>query len=158
MPPASSALQGSLRTAPALCPTAARPVTHAWNSKPRASAAASPACNIYSAPPCSALTGAIGSAQGERGSALLEAAVFPNGTAVPGAQEPGGAGVPGLYGLFWQLRGGAAPLHRCLRFCACEPGCFSLHLQAGCRGSCVSDSSQPYPAHACRQRYAAAHA
>ena len=44
--------------------------------------------------------------QGERSSAALEAAVYPNGTAVPGADAPGGRGAAGLYGLFWQLRGG----------------------------------------------------
>jgi len=70
--------------------------------------------------------------------------VFPNGTAVPGAQEPGGAGVPGLYGLFWQLRGGAASLH--LRSCACGPGCYSPHMQAAvCCGSRVGDGSNPKP-------------
>jgi len=68
--------------------------------------------------------------------------VFPNGTAVPGAQEPGGTGVPGLYGLFWQLRGGAALLHP--RSCACGPGCSSLHtLAAVCCGSRVGDGFNP---------------
>ena len=32
--------------------------------------------------------------------------MYPNGTAVPGADAPGGRGAAGLYGLFWQLRGG----------------------------------------------------
>ena len=32
--------------------------------------------------------------------------MYPNGTAVPGANAPGGPGAAGLYGLFWQLRGG----------------------------------------------------
>ena len=32
--------------------------------------------------------------------------MYPNGTAVPGSDAPGGRGAAGLYGLFWQLRGG----------------------------------------------------
>ena len=32
--------------------------------------------------------------------------MYPNGTAVPGAHASGGRGAAGLYGLFWQLRGG----------------------------------------------------
>lgn len=44
--------------------------------------------------------------QGKRSSAALESTLFPNGTAVPGAELPGGRGAAGLYGLFWQLRGG----------------------------------------------------
>ncbi|CAL8464921.1 g4456 [Coccomyxa elongata] len=44
--------------------------------------------------------------QGTRTRAALRPTVFPNGTAVANATRPGALGSRGLYGLFWQLRGG----------------------------------------------------
>ncbi len=38
--------------------------------------------------------------------AALESTAFPNGTEVTNATQPGARGSRGLYGLFWQLRGG----------------------------------------------------
>lgn len=69
--------------------------------------------------------------QGERSSAALEAAVHPNGTAVPGAHAPGGRGAAGLYGLFWQLRGGE---------CSVKTG-FGVADAAGGSGGGASDSN-----------------
>jgi hypothetical protein len=44
--------------------------------------------------------------KGRETRAVLEATAFPNGTEVANATRPGARGSRGLYGLFWQLRGG----------------------------------------------------